>query len=175
MVISREPKTCFKLKSPDRARNLSLLSGNKGKRRIPTGMLLRFLFLYIYNSFFPLENNELVKLISNSEPPPCTNYLSSPKLSKFVQSSRPLDFEFPNFWLIDSSSRSKRSKIEIPFHGVAFSLPSLIGKPSERYEGRLKAEEGWIRGGDYHPRSAIRGFRKRGGGWLTGDECKRFV
>lgn len=151
MVISREPKTCFKLKSPDRARNLSLLSGNKGKRRIPTGMLLRFLFLYIYNSFFPLENNELVKLISNSELPPCTNYLSSPKLSKFVQSSRPLDFEFPNFWLIDSSSRSKRSKIEIPFHGVAFSLPSLIGKPSERYEGRLKAEEGWIRGGDYHP------------------------
>lgn len=99
MVISREPKTCFKLKSPDRARNLSLLSGNKGKRRIPTGMLLRFLFLYIYNSFFPLENNELVKLISNSEPPPCTNYLSSPKLSKFVQSSRPLT----NFLIFDSS------------------------------------------------------------------------
>lgn len=68
MVISREPKTCFKLKSGSSKKPVLIIGrwGIKENKRSREGCFRDF---YTYNSFFPLENNELVKLIFNSEPP----------------------------------------------------------------------------------------------------------
>lgn len=97
MVISREPKTCFKLKSGSSKKPVLIIGrwGIKENERSREGCFRDF---YTYNSFFPLENNELVKLIFNSEPPH-TLLGQVSKLSNFIQFSH----FFPLFALLQSS------------------------------------------------------------------------
>lgn len=179
MVISREPKTCFKLKSGSSKKPVLIIGrwGIKENKRSREGCFRDF---YTYNSFFPLENNELVKLIFNSKPPHTLTwtgfqafefytifaFLSPLCVTAIVD--RKIDYyfsiaiyKFPFFALLQLGFKIVGSDREEDSYPLKLAprftksrsrvcLP-LIGKP--RGEGGLKAAR--VRrveyGRDYHP------------------------
>lgn len=179
MVISREPKTCFKLKSGSSKKPVLIIGrwGIKENKRSREGCFRDF---YTYNSFFPLENNELVKLIFNSEPPHTltwtgfqafefyTIFAFLPPLCVTAIVDRKIDYyfsiaiyKFPFFALLQLGFKIVGSDREEDSYPLKLAprftksrsrvcLP-LIGKP--RGEGGLKAAR--VRrveyGRDYHP------------------------
>lgn len=170
MVISREPKTCFKLKSGSSKKPVLIIGrwGIKENKRSREGCFRDF--YTIYNSFFPLENNELVKLIFNSEPPHTLTWTdfqafefshffplfallqSSIERSIIISASQFTNFLSLRYCNLDSKSWAaigKRIPIHwnSPFHEVAFSRLAPLNRETagrRRIEGGEGAE-GWIR------------------------------
>lgn len=166
MVISREPKTCFKLKSGSSKKPVLIIGrwGIKENKRSREGCFRDF---YTYNSFFPLENNELVKLIFNSEPPHTLTwtgfqafefytifaFLSPLCVTAIVDRlDRKIDYyfsiaiyKFPFFatWIQNRGQRSGRRFLSIetrsPFHEVAFSRLAPLNRETA---GRRRIEGG---------------------------------
>lgn len=190
MVISREPKTCFKLKSGSSKKPVLIIGrwGIKENERSREGCFRDF---YTYNSFFPLENNELVKLIFNSEPPHIQltwtdfqvfefytifAFLSPLCVTAIVD--RKIDYyfsiaiyKFPFFALLQLGFKIVGSDREEDSYPLKLAprftksrsrvwLP-LIGKPRAKADWRRRGCGGLNTGEITTPRSAIRGFRKR--------------
>lgn len=166
MVISREPKTCFKLKSGSSKKPVLIIGrwGIKENKRSREGCFRDF---YTYNSFFPLENNELVKLIFNSEPPHTLTwtdfqvfefytifaFLSPLCVTAIVD--RKIDYyysiaiyKFPFFALLQLGfkivgRRFLSIETRSPFHEVAFSRLAPLNRETagrRRIEGSEGAE-----------------------------------